>query len=139
MQMCELNKLILEARTALYGDDHSEPVAEICAQLTQEFFRDDMLRLLIICLPKLDSGVRNLWNFQGSTPPPLSLSLNKSQQNLSWRARGRTKCFQPWKKWGGREAVLQISILIPSFSFLTVACISFESALLLCMSYSFSC
>ncbi|KAE9456298.1 hypothetical protein C3L33_11800, partial [Rhododendron williamsianum] len=39
-------------------DDHSEPVAEICAQLTQEFFRDDMLRLLIICLPKLDSGAR---------------------------------------------------------------------------------
>ncbi|XP_058210460.1 putative MO25-like protein At5g47540 [Rhododendron vialii] len=57
-KMCELNKLILEARTALYGNDHSEPVAEICAQLTQEFFRDNMLRLLILCLPKLDSGAR---------------------------------------------------------------------------------
>ena len=46
-------------RTTLYGDDQSEPVAETCAQLTQEFFKGDTLRLFIMCLPKLDFGVMN--------------------------------------------------------------------------------
>ncbi|KAL6968987.1 hypothetical protein U1Q18_046233 [Sarracenia purpurea var. burkii] len=60
MQMCELHKLILEMRTTLYGDDRSEPITETCAQLTLEFFKADMLRLLINCLPKLDLGALEL-------------------------------------------------------------------------------
>ncbi|THF94141.1 hypothetical protein TEA_022967 [Camellia sinensis var. sinensis] len=55
-KISELCKLILEMRTVLYGDGQSEPVTETCAQLTEEFFKGDTLRLLIICLPKLDSG-----------------------------------------------------------------------------------
>ncbi|KAL7218781.1 hypothetical protein ACSBR2_011948 [Camellia fascicularis] len=57
-KMSELCKLILEMRTVLYGDGQSEPVTETCAQLTKEFFKGDTLHLLIICLPKLDSGAR---------------------------------------------------------------------------------
>lgn len=56
--MSELKKLILEMRTVLYGDDRSEPITEACAKLTVEFFKGDTLRLLIICLPKLDLGAR---------------------------------------------------------------------------------
>lgn len=40
-----------------YGDNESEPAAEACAQLTQEFFSEDTFRLLVICLPKLDLEV----------------------------------------------------------------------------------
>ncbi|KAK6149664.1 hypothetical protein DH2020_017189 [Rehmannia glutinosa] len=52
--MMELGKLMRELKQVLYGDSESEPVAEACAQLTQEFFRENTLRLLIICLPKLN-------------------------------------------------------------------------------------
>ncbi|XP_021910333.1 putative MO25-like protein At5g47540 [Carica papaya] len=57
-KMGELSDLILEIRTVLYGNGQSEPSSEACAQLTQEFFRDDTFRLLIFCLPKLDMGAR---------------------------------------------------------------------------------
>ncbi|CAL5393925.1 unnamed protein product [Camellia sinensis] len=57
-KISELCKLILEMRTVLYGDGQSELVTETCTQLTEEFFKGDTLRLLIICLPKLDSGAR---------------------------------------------------------------------------------
>ncbi|KAK9285509.1 hypothetical protein L1049_024703 [Liquidambar formosana] len=57
-KMSELSKLIVEMRIVLYGNDESDPVSEACAQLTQEFFGEDALRLLIICLPKLDLGAR---------------------------------------------------------------------------------
>ncbi|KAG5551018.1 hypothetical protein RHGRI_009448 [Rhododendron griersonianum] len=53
-KMAELNKLIRELKTILYGNNESEPAAEACAQLTQEFFSENTFRLLIICLPKLD-------------------------------------------------------------------------------------
>lgn len=46
-----------EMKQVLYGDSESEPVAEACAQLTQEFFRENTLRLLITCLPKLNLEV----------------------------------------------------------------------------------
>ncbi|XP_043688743.1 putative MO25-like protein At5g47540 isoform X1 [Telopea speciosissima] len=52
-KMAELSKLIRELKTILYGNSEAEPVVEACAQLTQEFFRENTLRLLIICLPKL--------------------------------------------------------------------------------------
>lgn len=46
-----------EMKQVLYGDSESEPVAEACNQLTQEFFRENSLRLLILCLPKLNLEV----------------------------------------------------------------------------------
>ncbi|GER44893.1 Mo25 family protein [Striga asiatica] len=57
-KMMELGKLIRELKQVLYGDSESEPVPEACTQLTQEFFRENTLRLLIICLPKLNLETR---------------------------------------------------------------------------------
>ncbi|KAL6567545.1 hypothetical protein OROGR_001213 [Orobanche gracilis] len=57
-KMVELGKLMRDLKQVLYGDSESEPVAEACAQLTQEFLREDTLRLLIICLPKLNLETR---------------------------------------------------------------------------------
>ncbi|XP_058070727.1 putative MO25-like protein At5g47540 [Magnolia sinica] len=57
-KMAELCKLIRELKAILYGNSESEPVAEACVQLAQEFFREDTLRLLIICLPKLNLEAR---------------------------------------------------------------------------------
>ena len=56
--MEELGKLIEELKFILYGSSDSEPVPEACAQVTQEFFRENTLRLLILCLPKLNLEVR---------------------------------------------------------------------------------
>ncbi|KAH7576653.1 hypothetical protein JRO89_XS01G0125000 [Xanthoceras sorbifolium] len=58
VQMAELNKTILEMRIVLYGSDQSEPNADACEQLTQEFFREDTFRLLVVTLPKLNLGAR---------------------------------------------------------------------------------
>ncbi|KAL7103089.1 hypothetical protein ACP275_08G159700 [Erythranthe tilingii] len=57
-KMTELSKLIRELKQILYGDSESEPVSEACAQLTQEFLKENTLRLLIICLPKLNLETR---------------------------------------------------------------------------------
>lgn len=57
-KISELCKLIRELKSILYGNSDSEPVSEACAQLTQEFFRENTLRLLIICLPKLTLEAR---------------------------------------------------------------------------------
>ncbi|EEF30376.1 Calcium-binding protein, putative [Ricinus communis] len=57
-KMSELSKSILEMRTVLFGNGQTEPSPEACAQLAQEFFREDTFRLLIICLPKLELGAR---------------------------------------------------------------------------------
>ncbi|KAI7744115.1 hypothetical protein M8C21_030365 [Ambrosia artemisiifolia] len=54
----ELRKLIHEVKIVLYGDDMSEPHEDACAKLTQEFFKEDILRLLITHLPYLDPGSR---------------------------------------------------------------------------------
>lgn len=51
--MAELCKNIREMKSILYGSSEAEPVAEACVQLTQEFFKENTLRLLIIHLPKL--------------------------------------------------------------------------------------
>nr|GMD10134.1 putative MO25-like protein At5g47540 [Ipomoea batatas] len=56
--MMELSKLIRELKQTLYGNSEAEPVADACAQLTQEFFRENTLRLLISCLPKLNLETR---------------------------------------------------------------------------------
>lgn len=58
--MAELSKLMWELKLILYGSGENEPVAEACAELTEEFFRDNTLRLLIIFLPKLNLEVRIL-------------------------------------------------------------------------------
>ncbi|KAL1560017.1 putative MO25-like protein [Salvia divinorum] len=57
-KMLELSKLMRDLKQVLYGDSEAEPVAEACTQLTQEFFREDTLRLLITCLPKLNLETR---------------------------------------------------------------------------------
>lgn len=57
-KMGELSKLIREMKLILYGNSEAEPVAEACTQLTQEFFRENTLRLLINCLPKLNLETR---------------------------------------------------------------------------------
>ncbi|KAB5519391.1 hypothetical protein DKX38_023710 [Salix brachista] len=58
MQMAELAKNIRELKSILYGNSESEPVSEACAQLTQEFFRENTLRILIFCLPQLNLEAR---------------------------------------------------------------------------------
>lgn len=57
-KMAELGKNIREMKITLYGSSEAEPVAEACAQLTQEFFKDNTLRLLICCLPNLNLEAR---------------------------------------------------------------------------------
>ncbi|KAF3576378.1 hypothetical protein DY000_02030078 [Brassica cretica] len=57
-KMVELSRNIRDMKSILYGNSEAEPVAEACAQLTQEFFREDTLRLLITCLPKLNLETR---------------------------------------------------------------------------------
>ncbi|KAL2253333.1 UNVERIFIED_CONTAM: putative MO25-like protein [Sesamum indicum] len=57
-KMTQVSKLIRDLKQVLYGDSQSEPVSEACAQLTQEFFRENTLRLLIICLPRLNLETR---------------------------------------------------------------------------------
>lgn len=56
-QIAELNKLIRDMKLTPYGSAESEPVAEACKKLTEEFFKEDTLRLLIICLPRLNLEV----------------------------------------------------------------------------------
>ncbi|CAA6662906.1 unnamed protein product [Spirodela intermedia] len=57
-KMAELAKLLRELKSILYGSSEMEPVPEACAQLTQEFFRENTMRLLIVCLPKLNLEAR---------------------------------------------------------------------------------
>ncbi|KAJ8431888.1 hypothetical protein Cgig2_001580 [Carnegiea gigantea] len=54
----ELGRLLGELKFILYGSSEVEPVAEACTQVTQEFFQENTLRLLIICLPKLNLEAR---------------------------------------------------------------------------------
>ncbi|KAM3345179.1 putative MO25-like protein [Capsicum galapagoense] len=57
-KMMELGKTIRELKCVLYGNGQSEPISDACSQLTQEFFREDTLRLLINVLPKLNLEAR---------------------------------------------------------------------------------
>lgn len=57
-QMNDLFKNLREMKSILYGNSESEPVAEACAHLTQEFFRENTLRLLIRSIPKLNLEAR---------------------------------------------------------------------------------
>lgn len=57
-KMAELGKVMRELKYVLYGNGEAEPVPEACAQLTQEFFRENTLRLIIVCLPKLNLEIR---------------------------------------------------------------------------------
>ncbi|KAG6738607.1 hypothetical protein POTOM_058227 [Populus tomentosa] len=42
-------------KSIAYGNDESSAVSRACAQLTEEFFRENTLLLLIVCLPKMTS------------------------------------------------------------------------------------
>ncbi|XXG44822.1 hypothetical protein AAC387_Pa02g0071 [Persea americana] len=57
-KMIELFKLIWEIKCVLYGNDMSEPIPEACAQLTEEFFKENTMQLLVLCLPKLNLEAR---------------------------------------------------------------------------------
>ncbi|KAK6790247.1 hypothetical protein RDI58_014047 [Solanum bulbocastanum] len=57
-KMMELSKTMRDLKCVLYGNGQSEPVSDACSQLTQEFFREDTLRLLINILPKLNLEAR---------------------------------------------------------------------------------
>ncbi|XP_004144537.2 putative MO25-like protein At5g47540 [Cucumis sativus] len=57
-KISELNKTISQMRTILYGEADAEPNPDACSQLTQEFFKEDMFRLFVTCIPKLNSGLR---------------------------------------------------------------------------------
>ncbi|KAM7278506.1 hypothetical protein ACFE04_005640 [Oxalis oulophora] len=56
-KMAELSKNLRKMKGILYGNTESEPVTDNCAQLTEEFFRENTLRLLIKGLPKLNLEV----------------------------------------------------------------------------------
>uniref|UniRef100_M8BIM1 Putative MO25-like protein n=1 Tax=Aegilops tauschii TaxID=37682 RepID=M8BIM1_AEGTA len=56
--MAELSKNIRDLKCILYGNGEHEPVTEACVQLTQEFFRENTLRLLIMCVPKVNLETR---------------------------------------------------------------------------------
>ncbi|KAF2576342.1 hypothetical protein F2Q70_00002325 [Brassica cretica] len=57
-KMAELSRNIRDMKFILYGNSEAEPVAEACALLTQEFFREDTLRLFFTCLPILNLETR---------------------------------------------------------------------------------
>ncbi|SPT17182.1 unnamed protein product [Triticum aestivum] len=57
-KMAELSKNIRDLKCILYGNGEHEPVTEACVQLTQEFFRENTLRLLIMCVPKVNLETR---------------------------------------------------------------------------------
>lgn len=57
-KMAELSKNLRDLKCILYGNSESEPVPEACMQLTQEFFKEDAFRLLVINLPKLNLEAR---------------------------------------------------------------------------------
>ncbi|CAL9213200.1 unnamed protein product [Arabidopsis halleri] len=42
-KMAELSRNIRDMKSILYGNSEAEPVAEACAQLTQEFFKEEIL------------------------------------------------------------------------------------------------
>ncbi|PIA52802.1 hypothetical protein AQUCO_01000576v1 [Aquilegia coerulea] len=57
--MKEVAKNLHELKHVLYGDSESLPVSKACAELTEEFFKENTMRLLISCLPKLKLEARN--------------------------------------------------------------------------------
>ncbi|XP_044474338.1 putative MO25-like protein At5g47540 [Mangifera indica] len=57
-KVAEMNKFIRDLKIILYGSAESEPVAEACKKLTEELFEENTLRLLIICLPRLNLEAR---------------------------------------------------------------------------------
>ncbi|KAM6548472.1 hypothetical protein CsatB_020148 [Cannabis sativa] len=56
-KMEELCKRISEIKITLFGDE-AEPSQEACSQLTQEFFKEDTFRILILFIPTLNLGSR---------------------------------------------------------------------------------
>ncbi|KAL7130871.1 hypothetical protein ABFS83_13G161100 [Erythranthe nasuta] len=83
----QLDVCIRELKSILYGIDESEPAPEACAQLAQEFFKNDTMRLLIICLPKLNfearkDATRVVVNLQRQSGVSKSLASEYLEANL---------------------------------------------------------
>ncbi|CAM6106122.1 unnamed protein product [Calypogeia fissa] len=57
-KLAELSRNLTEMKFILYGNSEVEPAPETCAQLTSEIFKDDMLRLMIQSVPKVDLEAR---------------------------------------------------------------------------------
>ncbi|KAI4992732.1 hypothetical protein ZWY2020_007045 [Hordeum vulgare] len=53
-KIIDISKGIREMKFILYGNGEGDPVAEACTQLTTEFFKDNTLRLVILCVPFMD-------------------------------------------------------------------------------------
>ncbi|XP_047083698.1 putative MO25-like protein At5g47540 [Lolium rigidum] len=53
-KMEDLSRAIRETKFTLYGNGDAEPIAEACSQLTKEFFKENILRLIIVNLPHMD-------------------------------------------------------------------------------------
>ena len=68
LQLSELSKNLRELKLILYGNSDAEPVAEACAQLTQEFFKGDTLRRLITMLQYLNLEVTHLISLKLKSP-----------------------------------------------------------------------
>ncbi|KAF5195868.1 Mo25-like protein [Thalictrum thalictroides] len=56
--LIEVTKNLQELKHVLYGDTESQPVLQACEKLTEEFFKENTMRLLITCLPKLNLEAR---------------------------------------------------------------------------------
>lgn len=86
-KMMELSKLIRDLKHLLYGDSDSKPSSETCAHLTKEFFREDTLRLLIVCLPKLNFETRKhatqiVTNLQGQKLQSRLIACEYLEKNI---------------------------------------------------------
>ncbi|KAK9706322.1 hypothetical protein RND81_07G116500 [Saponaria officinalis] len=57
-KLAELSKVIRQLKCILYGTDECEPLAEACVQLTQEFFKHNTFRLLLLCFPLFNLETR---------------------------------------------------------------------------------
>ncbi|KAM3315519.1 hypothetical protein ACQJBY_033953 [Aegilops geniculata] len=53
-KITDLSISVRAMKSILYGDGDGDPVAEACTQLTREFFKDNTLRLVIVCVPHMD-------------------------------------------------------------------------------------
>uniref|UniRef100_A0A453IW70 MO25-like protein n=1 Tax=Aegilops tauschii subsp. strangulata TaxID=200361 RepID=A0A453IW70_AEGTS len=53
-KIADLSISVRAMKSILYGDGDGDPVAEACTQLTREFFKDNTLRLVIVCVPHMD-------------------------------------------------------------------------------------
>jgi hypothetical protein len=77
-QLAELTRNLREMKFILYGNSEVEPVPDTCAQLTQAIFQDNMLRLMIQSVPKIDLEVCHVQLLVGLSPSIMLRTLLSS-------------------------------------------------------------